>query len=84
MLYRSSQHDSANKNHVDLFHVEHGHVPCIHDAQNWEEDDRKDGSDGQWKSFRHPVDGHQDENVSRSTLLLKSILDVLFIELKIV
>ena len=69
MFDRNSQHDSAYKNHRNLFHVEHGHVPGIHDTQNWKENDRNDGSDRQWKRFRHPVDGHQNENIGRSTLL---------------
>ena len=69
VLDGQGHHEAADEHHVSLLHVSDAHFARAHDAQQREQNDRNQTGHGQRKSFRHPVDSHQDDHVSRPTLL---------------
>ena len=83
VLDGQGHNQTTDEHHVGLLHVSHRHRTGAHDAEQGEEDDRNQTGHCQRKSFRHPVDGHQYENICRSTLLQVYIYLKLFIKILI-
>ena len=69
VLDGQGHNQTTDEHHVGLLHVSDAHFARAHDAQQREQNDRNQTGHGQRKSFRHPVDSHQDDHVSRPTLL---------------
>ena len=64
VLDGQGHNQTTDEHHVGLLHVSHRHRTGAHDAEQGEEDDRNQTGHGQRKSFRHPVKGHDDNDVS--------------------
>lgn len=69
VLHGYGDREASQEHHIGLLHVDEAHLPCRQDPQQREREHWNEGGDGQGDRLRHPVHGHDEDDVPASRFL---------------